>query len=323
MKQTEPINTLKIKNLDPAEYTKTLLYEGVRIGMINKNNLETFQKHLSALLTRQISHYTQGGSSVKTEIAGVLTDGIFYCIDTILSQYENPEDAIEKLQTSTLPSLFTEGLTQIKQEINQTKLLYTRLKGNRLKVDVYAYNTTIDDIPLFFKEYNPEFKATETPGMLEYLPCYYQKNLSGIHYMKDIINNLYLENHFCNQFDYNEINTLLNQFAANIGYPSRDLTENIFGLVLNNAVARKLLDDDNASILLTEQEALSLSERFEGQPRKKCKEAVSQAISAIIVEKGLRWPSLKTYLGKSQDKTVAGLYRAVKQETICSFLAVR
>ena len=115
----------------------------------------------------------------------------------------------------------------------------------------------------------------------------------------------------------------MNQFAANIGYPSRDLTENIFGLVLNNAVARKLLDDDNASILLTEQEALSLSERFEGQPRKKCKEAVSQAISAIIVEKGLRWPSLKTYLGKSQDKTVAGLYRAVKQETICSFLAVR
>lgn len=61
MKQMEPVNTLKVKNLDPAEYTKTLLYEGVRIGMINKNNLETFQKHLSALLTRQISHYTKGG----------------------------------------------------------------------------------------------------------------------------------------------------------------------------------------------------------------------------------------------------------------------
>ena len=115
----------------------------------------------------------------------------------------------------------------------------------------------------------------------------------------------------------------MNRFAANVGYPSRDLTENIFGLVLNNAVARKLLNDDNASILLTEQEALSLAEQFEGQPRKKCKEAVSQAISAIIVEKGLRWPSLKTYLSKCQDKTVAGLYRSVKQETICSFLSVR
>lgn len=323
MKQMEPVNTLKIKNLDPAEYTKTLLYEGVRIGMINKGNLETFQKHLSALLTRQISHYTQGGSSVKTEIASVLTDGIFYCIDTILSQYENPEEAIEKLQNTTLPNLFAEGLTQIRQEINQSKLLYTRLKGNRLKVDVYAYNNTIDDIPLFFKEYNPEFKATETPGMLEYLPCYYQKNLSGIHYMKEIINNLYLENHFCNQFDPDEVNTLLNQFAAHVGYPSKDLTENIFGLVMNNAVARKLLNDDSTSLLITESEALALAEQFEGQPRKKCKEAVSQAISAIIVEKGLRWPSLKTYLSKCQDKTVAGLYRSVKQETICSFLAVR
>ncbi|WP_195267119.1 DUF6179 domain-containing protein [Eubacterium sp. 1001713B170207_170306_E7] len=323
MKQMEPVSTLKIKNLDPAEYTKTLLYEGVRIGMINKNNLETFQKHLSALLTRQISQYTQGGSSVKTEIAGVLTDGIFYCIDTILSQYETPEEALEKLQSSTLPSLFTEGLTQIKQEINQSKLLYNRLRGNRLKVDVYAYNTTIDDIPLFFRDYNPEFKATETPGMLEYLPCYYRKNLSGIHYMKEIIHNLYLENHFCNQFDQDEIMTLLNQFAANVGYPSRDLTENIFGLVLSNAIARKLIGNDSDSIILTEPEALSLAEQFEGQPRKKCKEAVSQAISAIIVEKGLRWPSLKTYLGKCQDKTVAGLYRSVKQETIRSFLAVR
>lgn len=65
MKQIEPVNTLKVKNLDPAEYTKTLLYEGVRIGMINKNNLETFQKHLSALLTRQISHYTKGEALSK------------------------------------------------------------------------------------------------------------------------------------------------------------------------------------------------------------------------------------------------------------------
>lgn len=324
MTQPEQTKALKTKKANAEAYTKTLLYEGVRLGKISKKHLESFQKNLGALLSQQISHYTHGGTSVKTEIAQNLTSSIFYTLDATLSQSEDTPTAIEKLQSTDLHNLFKEGLTQLNQEFNQSRLLYSRMKGNKLDVDVYAYNITINEgIPLFFKAYNPEFSADEAPGSLEYLPVYYQKKLTGIHYMKDIIHNLYLENLFCSQFSIDEIKLLLTQFAQNAGYPSKDLTDNIFAQVMNNAIAKNLLKSTDDTLLITKNEALKIAEMFEGQSSKICKDAVAIAVDDIIVKKSLRWPSLKTYLEKSQDKTVAGLYRSVKQENTCVFLAVR
>ena len=60
--------------------------------------------------------------------------------------------------------MFKIGHDLIKKKTVESKNLLYKIQENKLKVNNYSYNDTIDyGIPLFFKEYDDFFAAHETP----------------------------------------------------------------------------------------------------------------------------------------------------------------
>lgn len=213
------------KDILTTFYNKKLLDDKI-IGRIFYERLE--------ILKVQLKYYTKDeSSSVMVEVAERLMEGIDYTIGIYLKTLDTIELIIEKLQKVKLSDMMKYGNDLIKQKIVSSKKLLDGIQKNKLKVDNYSYNDTIDyGITLFFKEYEEFFAAHETPGSIDYQLHIDNMNYKGIEYINNYLQTLSLENEFCNKFDICEINELLK------GYDKKCelLLINIFELVLINSL---------------------------------------------------------------------------------------
>ncbi|WP_396128227.1 DUF6179 domain-containing protein [Clostridium sp.] len=222
-------NTLRedyfFKDILIACYEKKLLDDEI-LKKIALERLET--------LKVQLKYYTKdASSSVMIEVAERLMEGIDYTIGVYLKSFDNFELILEELKNTSLFDMLKAGNDLIKKEVVESKKLLKEIQENKLKVDNYSYNDTIDyGIPLFFKEYEEFFVPHEGSGSIDYQLCIDNMNYKGIEYIKKYLETLSLENEFCSKFDINEITELLN------GYDEKCelLLINIFELVLINAL---------------------------------------------------------------------------------------
>ena len=192
------------------------------------------------VLKLQLKYYTKDeSSSVMVEVAESLMQGIDYTIGIYLKTFDNIELIIEELKNTSLFDMLKMGHDLIKKKIADSKKLLDEIQKNKLKVDNYSYNDTIDHgIPLFFKEYEDFFAANETLGSIDYQLYIDNMNYVGIEYINNYLEILSLENEFCYNFDICEINELLK------GYDKKCelLLINIFELVLTNSLGLIICD---------------------------------------------------------------------------------
>jgi hypothetical protein len=206
-------------------YEKKLLDENI-LGNIYYERME--------LLKVKLKYYTKDeSSSVMVETAESISQCIDYTIGIYLKTFENIELIIEELKYNSLFDMLKMGQDLINKKILDSKRLFYKINKSKLKVHNYSYNDTIDyGILLFFKEYDDFFAAHETPGSIDYQLYIDNMNYIGIEYIYNYLNNLSLENEFCNNFDISEINRLLK------GYDKKCelLLINIFELLLINSL---------------------------------------------------------------------------------------
>ena len=206
-------------------YEKKLLDDKI-LNRISYERLE--------ILKVQLKYYTKDeSSSVMVEVAESLMQCIDYTMGIYLKTFDNIELIVEELKNTSLFDMLKMGHDLIKRKTVESKKLLDEIHENKLKVDNYSYNDTIDHgIPLFFKEYEDFFAAHETPGSIDYQLYIDNMNYIGIEYINNYLETLSLENEFCYNFDICEINELLK------GYDKKCelLLINIFELVLINSL---------------------------------------------------------------------------------------
>lgn len=212
-------------------YEKKLLDDRI-LKKISIERLET--------LKVQLKYYTKdASSSVMVEVAENLMEGIDYTIGVYLKAFDNLELIIEELKNKSLFDLLKAGNELIKKKVIESKKLLKKIQENKLKIDNYSYNDTIDHgIPLFFKEYEDFFVPHEGSGSIDYQLYIDNMNYKGIEYIENYLETLSLENEFCSKFDINEITELLK------GYDEKCelLLINIFELVLINSIGLVICD---------------------------------------------------------------------------------
>ncbi|WP_339282281.1 DUF6179 domain-containing protein [Oceanobacillus sp. FSL K6-3682] len=224
--------------LKQNQYTLSLLQEGQRSGVIPSQKVYQIQVEVVQVLQRLILRYTQGAStSVTTETAEGIMTSLLYAIDAYALQYENPEEALTRLNLESIKDIHSKGVELLRCYFEETKQLYQEVKKIKLDVPVDAYHLTIDEsLPVFIKHYDIIFEAQNTMASIDYPLAVDDMRLQGVFYIRQYLERLRIETEFCRFFSLQDVMFVL----INLGKISRFNYQielfNMFELMINNAV---------------------------------------------------------------------------------------
>ncbi|MFD3158825.1 DUF6179 domain-containing protein (plasmid) [Haloimpatiens sp. FM7330] len=284
--------------------------------LLDDNILSKIYYERMELLKVKLKYYTRDeSSSVMVEIAENILQCIDYTIGIYLKTFNNIKLITEELKNTSLSHILKMGHDLIKEKILGCKKLLKEINKNKLKVDNYSYNDTIDyGIPLFFKEYNDFFASHESPGSIDYQLYLHIDDIKyvGIEYINKYLETLNLENDFCNNFEISEITKLLK------GYDNKCevLLINIFELVLTNSLGRILCGKDLNSLNISNLDRKQIKNKLKKLSLKELQEELLKNAQICWEVLDIENPSLITYVKKSTFKITSLINESIKLDKL-------
>lgn len=255
MNEIKRVVSIEREMLDEHNYFDSLVVTAFEKGVINENFVDRIQQELINLLAVRCRKYTSGeSSSVPVEIAESIMQSVNFTLGVYLKKISEPEDALYDLKKVGIEQCYYNGLKVTKGIVNSTRLLYEQVKKSMIKTDNYAYNSTIiGGIQGFFKLYDFEFSAHEIHITADYPVCIYPQGYEGIEFIREYLKNIWCENKFCNSFSKHDIKRVLSFYAIDYNDNIRDMMFNIYEVVLANAIACAIADEDILSLRLSDE----------------------------------------------------------------------
>lgn len=301
-------------NSNSEEFFKDVLLYCYKKNLIAENSLGNIYYERMELLKEKLKYYTRDQStSVMVEKAEELLQCIDYTIGIYLKTFKNIKLVIEELKATSLRQLLVNGQNLIDKKIMSSKKLLQEISKNKLKVNNYSYNDTIDDgFTLFFKEYNPFFFANQADGSIDYQLCLDDMNCIGIEYINNYLNTLRLENDFCININISEINNILKSYARN----SEELLINIFELTLTNCIGEvicgRALTDLDISSLDREYIKIKLEKFNLAELKNKIIEYAKECCNILNIQD----KELISYVEKSAIKISSSINQGIKLDKL-------
>ena len=186
MNEIEAISKIKREKLDERNYFKTLIEAAYEEQMITEDDILNLQMQILQLLDEIVYKYNGvDSSSIRKEILEEISNSNNYTIGIYLKTFRNPDEAIKIVKEKGLKMAYLEGRKNIDKMLNIIRLMYIKVKQNKLNIENDTYNyTIIGGIQGFLKIYNPDFKAQDMKITADY-PLY--NNLIG----KELIINIF------------------------------------------------------------------------------------------------------------------------------------
>ena len=221
-------------------YFKKLLITYYYNNLLNKSEVENILYKRFEVLKDQMTYYTKNeSSSINIEDMEELLKSLDFTIGLYLK--EIGDKALKKLKEENLADIFTAGNKLIKTIFEKDKKLFEKIQRDKLKVNNYSYDDTINyGLTIFFKSYDDFFKAHIAPCDIDYQLAINYEEFRGIEYFHKYLSALDMENEFCLKFDVFNINELLKGYSNECEM----LLLNIFELVLTNALGLGMCNKD-------------------------------------------------------------------------------
>ena len=298
MNELENVSKIKRENLDEKSYLKTLIEEAYKNKMIFDEDIKSMQIQIFELLDERVYKYNgTESSSIRKEIMEQINTSNYYTISLYLKTFKNPDDAVNMLKTKGLQEVYYNGRKRIDRLLNIIKVMYIKVKQNKLKTKNTTYNNTIlGGIQGFLKIYDPDFNAQDMKITADY-PLYNNLigKLEGVEFINKYVNFLYIENQFCNLFPSENIEHLLKGYSPEY----EDLVINIFEIVLLEAIACKLVGRDVKDLELNECEFKRICEMFNGKSKVEIQTHIAKAYKEIQEELFPQNKELQKYIEKN------------------------
>lgn len=315
MNNIEAIGKIKRKDLDEKYYFKTLIEEAYFNKMITADELENLQIQILQLLDEQIYKYNGNeNSSVRKEIMEDILNSNIYTINIYLKTIKNPDEAVKLLKEKDLKALYQVGRKKINTMLNIIRVMYIKVKENKLNIQNDTYNDTIiAGISGFLKIYDPDFKAQDMKITADY-PLYNNLigKLYGVEFIKEYLNSIYLENTFCKKFSEEKIEYLLYGYS----HDYQELIINIFEIVFLEAIACKLVKRNIQDLAISTSELNEIYKLLENKEKIKVKNIIITAYQDVLYELKLDNENYKKYIEENIDDIIEIIINAVKQETL-------
>lgn len=268
------------------DYTVNVL----KWGYLNKKFSESFilsvQQDIGSLLKEKIKKYCKGlSTSVTVEVGDQLLDAIYYTIDANFANNFNMEEAIDLFKRNSIGDLYKEGEAKLKDLFENIKDLYKTVYKNKYNTELIAYNDTLDEFGKSFDTYDIEFNPQDIDASVDYPLIFGDLHQRGIYYVKNYLEVIDIENRFCNIFDNEEVETLLDINAKRYKLNYRDLLTNVFEIVINNTILSIIVDDDFEDFYMYTEEVNYLKNNLNLENvEQKVNEAVDKMMSLLNIE---------------------------------------
>lgn len=315
MNKIEIISKIKRENLDERNYFKTLIEEAYNNEMLTNDDMVKLQMQILQLLGEKVYKYTGNDStSIRKEVMDDILNSNSYTISIYLKTFRNPDEAIKMIKLKGLKIAYQEGRKKIDKMLNIIRVMYIKVKQNKLNIPNNTYNDTlIGGIKGYLKIYDPDFKAQDMKITADY-PSYNNLigKLEGVEFIKEYLSSIYLENVFCKKFSEEKINYLLYGYS----HDYKDLIINIFEIVLLEAIGCKLVKRDIQDLIISTDELNEIYEILKDKEKIEIKQKINNAYQEISNELLLDNKQLQKYIEKNLDYIVEIITNAVEQNTL-------
>lgn len=315
MGDIETVSKINKQNLDERNYFKTLIEEAYSNKMLTDEDMANLQIQILQVLDENIYKYNGNeSSSIRKEIAEDISNSNIYTISIYLKTFKNPDEAVKELKEKGLRTIYKNGRKKIDTMLNIIRVMYIKVKENKLNIQNDAYNDTITGgIKGFLKVYNPDFKAQDMKITADY-PLYNNiiGKLDGVEFIKQYLNSIYLENTFCKKFSEEKIEYLLYGYS----HDYQELIINIFEIVLLEAIACKLVKRNIQDITISISELNEIYKLLENKGKAEVRNIIIKAYQEVLYELNLEIEDYKTYIEKNLDNIIEMVLNSKRQKTL-------
>lgn len=315
MGSIEKIHIIDSNKLSGEFYFNSVLEEAYTCGLLDSSEVENIELQCISLLAYKTERYNMGeSSSIRVETAENIMKSILYTIGLYLKSLKDPDQVVAELKSEKISELYERGRKLIYSRFEEGKDIYERVQGNKTITLNYSYNSTLskNGIGVFFKSYDAEYEAHDIPASIDYQLCYPVDDLAGIEFIQKYLENLYLENEFCLNFEKEDIHHLL--YGYDKGY--KDLLINIFEQVLTAALACSLANRSIRKLSISEEDTQCLYEELIKYDKNTLMLNIHKAFEDILKELNISNPSLQKYAEISLPKIASNIENALKLGTL-------
>jgi hypothetical protein len=301
-------------NFSEDHFFKDVLVTCYKEKLLDDITLNRISYERLGLLKTQLKYYTKDeSSSVMVETAENLLEGVDYTLGFYLKTFNSIELIIDELKNNSLSKMLETGRDLIKVTIEESKKLLEYIINNKLKINNYSYNDTINDgIPPFFKEYDYFFTPHVGSGSIDYQLYMDNWNYKGIEYIRNYLKILYLENEFCNKFHIYEINELLKGYDKRSEY----LLINVFELILINSLGLVISGKPLNSLNITNSDKEVLRSNLMNLSLEKLQDKLLECAAKCCETLTIENNELINYINKSTIKLTEWLYEIIKLDKL-------
>ncbi|HYF75409.1 MAG TPA: DUF6179 domain-containing protein [Candidatus Nitrosocosmicus sp.] len=316
--------SIKSENLDPNQYTLSLMKEGLRTGLMDRQSIYGVQEQVMQILKGLIAAYTKGeSSSVKTETAEGLLNSIYYSVDACVSGFDDPEAGIALLKMGNVKGIYNEGLEIVDSAFKEARLHCRGLVKNKLDVPLEVYNTSVtESLPEFFQNYSIIFGAHDTTCSLDYPLIFDDMNVRGVFYISNYMANLQTETDFCRLFSKADIDKLLTVYGRTCRVDYKEAPVNLFEIVANNSIFSAVSGNSAAELKITRQQYEIIRERLKGRDYGQMGNIIETAVDKLITDLGIGQPGLKDYICRYSRDFVLRVLNAAENDNLCNIAMV-
>lgn len=315
MNEMEVISKIRREKLDERNYFKTLIEVAYENQMMTERDIVDLQMQMIQLLDERVYKYNGvDSSSIRKETMEEIINSNYYTMSIQLKTFQNPDEALKEIKEKGVRNIYYDGRKKIDRMLNVIRLMYIKVKQNKLNIENDTYNDTITgEIQGFLKIYDPDFKAQDMKITADY-PLYNNLigKLDGIEFIKEYLNSLYLENLFCKSFSKEKIKYLLYGYS----HDYKELIMNIFEIVLLEAIACKLVKREIQDLIISTAELNEIYFMFKEKEKTEMNRKINRAYQGIKKELLLVNVELQKYIEKNLDSIVEAITNAVKQNTL-------
>ena len=298
MNEIEVISKIKREKLDERNYFNSLIESAYEEQMLSEDDIVNIQIQILQLLDEIVYKYNGlDSSSIRKEILEDISNSNNYTIGVYLKTFRNPDEALKEIKDKGVKKVYQEGRKKIDRMLNIIRLMYIKVKQNKLNIENDTYNDTIiGGIQGFLKIYNPDFKAQDMKITADY-PLYNNLigKLDGVEFIKEYLSSIYLENLFCKKFSEEKIKYLLYGYS----HDYKELIINIFEIVLLEVIACKLVKRDIQDLSISIAELNEIYLMLENKDKSEIENIINQVYKEICNELILDNEELQRYIKKN------------------------
>jgi len=209
-----------------------------------KSNRPEEEAHeILALFQKELNHYVgEGTTSVSERTGRNIFASVRFTLSLTPAGDASPAGASLPSAAASVEQRFCDGQKRLLSLMEESERDFRAILAMRihLPLDTY-YGTLYREIPTFFRLYDGQYAAHETPGLMDYPLAIEIENLTGIIYIHEYLHRMRIECEYIHRVTQTLCSELISAYSRKYDMDITSVPVNFFEILMGQAFAAALI----------------------------------------------------------------------------------